>query len=271
MSDIFQCGDNTALIGYLYDECEPAEHAAIAAHTALCAACAAELAALESSRLQLASWTPPEADLGFQVGGAAVGARGSGRGPLTSSGAGHLGLRPGAVTSGAWWRQPLPVWAQAAAACPLFAAGLWLGVVSGSTPGVSSTVATSGVATTGAAPAVAPAAASRAELAELERRLGAEMAQLRTATAAAGAVAPQGISEAQMLVRVNALLEESEQRQQRELALRTAQVVRDFDSQRRVDLARIQRDLGQIEGLAGAEVREQRQMLDYLMRVSEQR
>ena len=73
-----------------------------------------------------------------------------------------------------------------------------------------------------------------------------------------------------MLARVTALLEESEQRQQRELALRTAQVVRDFDSQRQVDLAQIQRNLGQIEGLTGAEVREQREMLNYLMRVSEQ-
>ena len=272
MSDTFQCGDNTALVSYLYDECEPAEHAAISAHAALCAACAAELAALESARLQLASWTPQEADLGFQV----VGAGGSGRGPLASLGAGPLSPQSGTLTgSGAWWSQRVPAWAQAAAACLLFAAGLWLGVVSGSPRGASPTVATSGlatsgVATTGAASAATPAAASRAELAALERRLGEELAELRAATAATGTVAPQGMSDAQVLARVSALLEESEQRQQRELALRTAQVVRDFDSQRRVDLAQIQRNLGQIEGLTGAEVREQRQMLDYLMRVSGQ-
>ena len=130
---------------------------------------------------------------------------------------------------------------------------------------------------TGAAPAAGPAVASRAELAELERRLDAKMTELRAATANAGvavlqeAVVPQGMSEEQMLARVSALLEESEQRQQRELALRTAQVVRDFDSQRQVDLAQIQRNFGQIEGQTGAEVREQRQMLEYLMRVSEQR
>ena len=64
---------------------------------------------------------------------------------------------------------------------------------------------------------------------------------------------------------------ESEQRQQRLLALRTAELVNDFDSQRRVDLAQIQRTFGQIEGLTGAEVREQREMLNYLMRVSQQR
>jgi hypothetical protein len=38
-----------------------------------------------------------------------------------------------------------------------------------------------------------------------------------------------------------------------------------------VDLAQIERNFGQIEGLTGAEVREQREMLNYLMRVSEQR
>ena len=285
MRDTFQCGDNTALVSYLYDECTPAERAAIAAHVTLCAACTAELAALESARLQLTSWAPPEANLGFQVVGAAVGtavgADGAGPRPLTSLGAGSLGLRPGASTrSVAWWSRPLPAWAQVAAACLLFAAGLWLGIVRGSMPGTSPAVSTGGsapAATTGAAPAASPAAASRAELAALERRLGAEMAELRTATANAGAAvpqeaaAPQGMSEAQMLARVSALLEESEQRQQRELALRTAQVVRDFDSQRRVDLAQIQRNFGQIEGLTGAEVREQRQMLNYLMRVSEQR
>ena len=74
-----------------------------------------------------------------------------------------------------------------------------------------------------------------------------------------------------MLARVRVLLDESEQRQQQELALRTAQVVRDVDSQRQVDLAQIQRNFGQIEGLTGAEVREQREILNYLMRVSEQR
>jgi len=259
MSHTFQCGDNTALVSYLYDECEPSERAAIDAHVALCAACVAELAALESARLQLASWTPPEADLGFQV----VRPQGSGPGV----GATHASpLQPGGRGPGAWLRQPLPAWAQAAAACLVFAAGLWLGVVRGSMPSGSPTVAT-----TGAVPAAAPTAASRVELAALERRLRAEMTQLRTEAVNSSAAAPQGISEAQLLARVRALLEESEQRQQRELALRTAQVVRDFDSQRRVDLAQIQRSFGQIEGLTGAEVREQRQMLNYLMRVSEQR
>ena len=65
------------------------------------------------------------------------------------------------------------------------------------------------------------------------------------------------------------MIEDSEQRQQRELALRTAEVVRDFDAQRRDDLARIERTMGQMDGTTGVEVAQQRQMLNYLMRVSQ--
>jgi hypothetical protein len=65
------------------------------------------------------------------------------------------------------------------------------------------------------------------------------------------------------------MIQESEQRQQRELALRTAEVVRDFDAQRSVDLTRIERTLGQMDGTTGVEVEQQRQMLNYLMRVSQ--
>ena len=113
---------------------------------------------------------------------------------------------------------------------------------------------------------------SASELADLEQRLRAEMAQLRPAalTAGAGSTVP-AVSEAQVLARVRTLIEESEQRQQRELARQTTQVMRDFDSQRKMDLARIEQSFGQIEGLAGAEVRQQRQMLDYLIRASERR
>lgn len=245
MSETFQCGDNTALVSYLYDECEPAERQAIHAHVAVCAACAAELAALGSTRLQLASWTPPEAELGFRVV--------SEPRPSTS-------VRPAR-----WWSQPLPAWAQAAAACLIFAAGLWLGVARGNMPAAAP--ARDAVAS---APAPAPTTVSASDLERLERRLRTEMAQMRVAASTRPAAAAQEASEAQLLARVGALIEESEQRQQRELALRMTQVVRDFDSQRRVDLAQIQRTFGQIEGLTGAEVRQQRDMLNYLMRVSQQ-
>jgi len=114
MTEIFECGDNSALVGYLYDECDAAERHAIEAHLAVCPACAAELAALGSTRLQLASWTPPEAELGFRIVSDAT--------------------PPNVVRPVRWWEQPLPAWAQAAAACLIFGAGLWLGVARGSAP-----------------------------------------------------------------------------------------------------------------------------------------
>jgi hypothetical protein len=253
MSDIFQCGDNTGLVSYLYNECELAERVAIEAHIRICAACAAEVAALESARFQLASWTPPEADLGFAI----VRPQSSTSGARKDSAAGW---------PGAWLHHPLPVWAQAVAACLIFGVGLSLGVLRGTAPEPSSGTQSAARVSTGA-----PAMATATDLAALERRLRAEMATLRTTSVSATAAAPQSPGNAQVLAQVRALIDESEQRQQRELALRTAQVVRDFDLQRRVDLAQIQRNFGQIEGVTGAEVREQREMLNYLLRVSEQR
>jgi hypothetical protein len=70
------------------------------------------------------------------------------------------------------------------------------------------------------------------------------------------------------LDRVRSLIAESEQRQQRELALRLTQFGRDVDQQRRTDLVRINQGFGQFEGRTGAEIARQRQMIDYIMRVS---
>ena len=176
-----------------------------------------------------------------------------------------------ALDPGPWYRQPLPAWAQAAAACLIFAAGVWMGIARDA--GVDSQPADAVASAPAAvvASGVAPEVATSSDLAALEQRLRAEMAQVRTGAASPGAVATaQAPSDAQMLARVRALIEESEQRQQRDLAFRTQQVMRDFDNQRRADLATIQRTFGQMEGQTGAEVRDQREMLNYLMRVSQQ-
>jgi anti-sigma factor RsiW len=252
MNEIFQCGDNAALVGYLYDECETDERAAITAHLRVCAACAAELAALGSTRVQLAAWSPPEMKLGFVI--------------TQRPTAAPLNIKPKTNTRWAarWFALPLPAWSQVAAAAVVFAVGLLLGVARGtSTVGAPAQVAAVGAQR-------GSAAVSPAELTALERRLRDEIATIRVANQGASESSPSSGSEAQLMTRVRALIQESEQRQQRELAFRTAQIVNDFDSQRRVDLAQIQRNFGQIEGLTGAEVREQRELLNYLMRVSQQ-
>jgi hypothetical protein len=248
MSETFTCGDHGALVSYLYDECTLAERRAIAAHLVVCSACGEELIALGGTREQLAMWTPPDAQLGFRIA------------PETSK---SNVLRPAR-----WWRQPMPAWAQAAAAVVVFATGMMLGAVRGVTqPGNSGlqTAATARSNTTVTATAANATPITRADLVALEQRLRSEMSQTR-ATSQNVIASP---ADARILERVRVMIDDSEQRQRRELALRSAELVRDFDAQRNVDLARIERTLGQMDGTTGVEVAQQRQMLNYLMRVSQ--
>jgi hypothetical protein len=74
--------------------------------------------------------------------------------------------------------------------------------------------------------------------------------------------------------RVQALVEESEERQRREFTLRSVDLARDFETQRRVDLATIRDTMGQLQGVTGAEFRQQRDAIDRLntfIRVSQGR
>ena len=249
MSHTYSCGDYGALVSYLYNECAPDERLVISAHVAVCSACAEELTSLDATRGQLAMWSPPEAKLGFKVVPEAQPAR---------------VLRPAR-----WWRQPMPGWAQAAAAAVIFATGLTLGALRGVVPAPNATSSQASRAT--ALTSAANRAVTQSDLAALEQRIRAEMAQASAPSGIApAAMTPASAGEAQILARVRAMIQESEQRQQRELALRTAEVVRDFDTQRRVDLTRIERTLGQMDGTTGAEVEQQRQMLNYLVqRVSQ--
>lgn len=238
------CGDHDALIAYLYGECEPEQRRVVSAHIAVCQRCADELMALDGTREQLASWLPPEVPLGFRVVSQAESAPPA---PV---------LRPRQ-----WWGQPLPAWAQAAAAAVIFGVGVSLGALRGATATapraatVAVPVATQGAASSGVSPA---------DLVALEQRLRSEIAQAQV-TRASSTESPAPA----LLERVRTMIDESEQRQQKELAIRTAEMLRDFDTQRRVDLTRIERTLGQIDGTTGVEVEQQRQLLNYLMRVSQ--
>jgi hypothetical protein len=248
MSEIFTCGDHAALVSYLYDECTPAERRAIAAHLVVCGACGEELIALGGTRDQLAMWTPPDVQLGFRIA------------PETS--------RSNVLHPARWWRQPMPAWAQAAAAAVIFATGMTLGAVRGvmqpADGGLQGPVAARSNAPVAATTANA-AAITRADLVALEQRLRSELSQ----THATSQIAAASPADSRILERVRVMIDESEQRQRRELALRSAELVRDFDAQRNVDLARIERTLGQMDGTTGVEVAQQRQMLNYLMRVSQ--
>jgi hypothetical protein len=104
-------------------------------------------------------------------------------------------------------------------------------------------------------------AVTREDLAALERQLRSEFRSAQTSLRAAS-------NDADVLRRVRALVDESEKRQQRELALRVGQLVQDVNAQRQADLVKIDRSLGLVQNNLGAEVLKQRQSLNLLYRAS---
>jgi hypothetical protein len=155
-----------------------------------------------------------------------------------------------------------------AAALLLFASGMAIGVSrTGATPERAATVNPPAPVVAQPVAAIGPAeGVTPRDLQELEQRLRGEIAQVRTTTAATPV---SRTADADMFKRVQALLADSEQRQRRELALRTTEIVRDMDTQRRVDLAQVSRTVGQIQDLTGAAVRDQNDMFNYLVKVSQ--
>ena len=160
MNDITRCPSHELLVTYLYDECDPAERGSIAAHLALCASCAEDVQGLRDARVHLAAWSPPAMPLGFQL-------------TRTEVEQPSRVLRPVA-----WWRQPLPAWAQAAAAVVIFAAGMSAGMFRSSGTGERSASVTAPTAAVVAEPVVVQV--SREDLAALEARLHALEEQTRT-------------------------------------------------------------------------------------------
>jgi hypothetical protein len=266
------CGDPGALVSYLYNDGSPQELAAIATHVQSCDICTAELAALGDTRELISAWSPPQTELGFTltpdalpiaaapplpapstvVPFAAPAQRAQSDAPATRSQADNM----------PWWRQATPVWMQAVAAAMVFAAGMAIGATRGAAPASTTTAANTGMA---AAPVKAETV-SRGELADLEQRLRAELVHLSPAPAQAAPVQTASRTDDEALMkRVRALLNESEEKQRGELALRTAQVLRDIEIQRKVDIATLQQNIGQIQGATGAELRRQRDLYDQLI------
>jgi anti-sigma factor RsiW len=231
MSELFEtahapCGDPEALITYVYGEGTEAERAAMTTHLLRCASCADEVAALGSTRQQLAAWTPPESVLGFQIPVS----------PKPLTGQGGAQRRPAA-----WWNRPLPAWAQAAAAALIFGAGLWIGTARGAQPGAA---AVAGAPRVTATPVAATTTVSRDDLARLEQRLASQLAQARTAGGTQAAA-----QDTPTLQQVRTLIAESEKRQREQLDYRTAVIVDDFAKMRNYDLSRIDVRLGRTSGM----------------------
>jgi len=264
------CNDKTLLVSYLYGECNDAERRTYEEHLTECVDCTADVAELRGVRSSLSEWEAPERALGFRIVSE------------QQHMAPEVGESPTSV--GVWRTWTLPWWLQTSAAVLLFALAAavanvevrygpdGLVVRTGWSKPAGSTSATQSVSAQGQAP-------WRQDLAALEQELRQELSSAPGAPAVAAARASQtsrGVgapefNEAALLRRVEALIDQSEHNQQRELAVRLTDVVRDADIQRRADQMRVQQTFGQLEGQTGVAVQQSRELLNYLVRVSQQR
>jgi anti-sigma factor RsiW len=225
--------NHEALLDYLYEEGDPADRLKIRQHLQECATCSVAMLEFQSVRGMLSDWAPPPAKLGFRVVQDA---------PSASF-----------TTPTQTWRRWVP---QAAAAILLFVAGMAVSQLRVDYGDGALTVRSRS-----AAPG-APAAARNASITlpaqtvntaasydvnELKREL---LGWLESQNA------PAADTE-RLFQRVRTMIDQSEQRQQRELALRLSQVSREVDTQHQADVLRIQQEFGQ-----------QQDALEYLVRTS---
>jgi hypothetical protein len=252
MSMTFTCDDKQTLIAYVYGEVDPPMRAAVDRHLATCADCTAEVSALGEVRSELGLWVPPEVELDFTI---------VKRSELPSSNV----LRPAR-----WWNA-VPVWAQAAAAILVVAAGASIANLQIKSGPDGFVVSTGWMQPSTAAPAAVPQndEAWRTALVALEQQLRSEIRTTRAtpvqvAAQSGAASAPAAAADEATLRRVRQLLADSELRQERELATRFIEFTRDMNMQRRADMMKITAGFGEY----GNQLMQQRQMINNVIRVS---
>jgi Putative zinc-finger len=238
--------DKDLLVGYVYDDITDIDRGRFERHLRECAACRAEVSAIRGVRDDLATWIPPEPHPGFQL------------------------TQPRRPSLRAWWTPALGL---AAAAVIVLAAALavanveitysanGVSVRTGWARGGPDADARAAAGVRGREDEVLPAAQTTpAVLTAMDRRLS-----LLEAAARSAAPSSQRVSDTEILRRVRDLLAQSESRQQQELALRIAQVIRDVDAQRLADLSRIQQGLGRIDAMTTAEAAAHRDLANYIL------
>ena len=253
--------DKEQLVSYLYDDLGDADRAAFDAHLRTCAACRDELNALRGVRADLITWSPPQPDFGFRVV----------REPKVLP-----------MPARAWRAWYSPAAGLAAAAVLVLAAASAIAHVEvhrgpdGITvrTGWSASAPTSGGsygetrADARVPERVQPVSSSvdPALLAAIDRRLSALEASAReTSNVRNASTLSARASDVELLKKVRELLAQSETKQQGELALRVAQVLRDVDAQRVADLSRIQAGMRDINASVSAETQNHRELTSYIL------
>jgi hypothetical protein len=233
------CDSKELLVSFLYDEIDPASKREFQKHLSTCVECRDELAELGATRAQIATWTPPDADLGFRM------------------------VREAASPKRRWF-QWSPAWGFAAAAVVLLAISAAianLDIRYGSDGLVVRTGWNHSVelaqqsAATNVTPVDWKADADRLDrrVRELERLMaGRQGSEIQNAS----------MSEQ----RVRDLVGQSEGRQQRAFAARLADLTREFDARRQLDLATIDQGMTRLQNTSGAELKQYRELVNRNLR-----
>jgi len=238
------------LVAYVYDDISDIDRGRFERHLRECTACRDEAASMRSVRADLAAWTAPEPDLGFSI------------------------VQHPRPSWRSWWT---PAFGLAAAAVLVLAVASALAHVEVSY-GANGFAIRTGWNASPAAPVV-PAAVSRdaartesdvqraaleASLVEINRRVRDLEAARTSPVRQVSNVTPR-LSENEIRRLVGELLQQSESRQEQQLALRIAQVMRDVDAQRVADLTRVQQGFGRIEAMTTNEAAQHRDLANYIL------
>ena len=247
------CDRKDHLIGFLYGELDRSEAQVFRQHLLACSDCRDELADLRSTRGRIAVWTPPEPQLDFQIvrGGAAP--------------AHQRQIRAFRVS---------PAWGLAAAAVLVMAIGAAIanldvrvgrdGLVIRTGWNRSADVAAAGAREGGVEPVDWKQQAQQLD----ERLRGLEQSLARDRSGTVRSASAPTMTEEEMLQRVRDMLAQSETKQQRLLAARLTQITREYDAQRRIDLAAIDQGMARLQNTSGAEVRQYRDLIQRMYRAT---
>jgi hypothetical protein len=226
------CESKELLVSFLYDEIDPASRRAFQNHLTTCRECRDELAELRGTRSQIATWTPPDADLGFRV------------------------VRESETPKRRWFHFS-PAWGFAAAATLLLAIGAGIANVD-VRYGNDGLVVRTGWNHTDA---LAPQQSANANVTPVDWKTQAEQLERRVRelerSMSARAQSPtqnastSDMSDAELLQRVREIVSQSETRQQRVVATRLTEAMREVDAQRRLDLATIDQGMTRLQNSSG--------------------
>jgi len=247
------CESQELLVAYLYDELDPSAKRTYESHVSSCAECRDEIASLRATRGQIARWTPPEPDFGFRM------------------------VRGAAAPPPSRFRIT-PAWGLAAAAMLVLAIGAAIANLDVRYGPAGLSVRTGWQHAPGASATATPADSNAATAVDWKARAEAldqrvrvlEQALARPPAAAVQRAAAADGSDAAVLEHVRELVGQSETRQQRALAARLQQLSRDFDTQRRVDLAAIDQGMARLQSTSGAEVKQYRDAIQRIYRATYQ-